>query len=50
MDLMTCPGCDESFTPEERIAVTPLGIIETRHFTDPLGRLFCCDDCFEMNG
>ena len=50
MDLVICPGCGESFTPEERIAFTEWGVAETKHFTDPLGRLFCCAECFEANG
>ena len=50
MDLVTCPGCGESFTPEERKVETIWGTAETQHFTDPMDRLFCCDDCFTANG
>lgn len=50
MELTLCPGCLESFTPAIQTAVTPYGIAQTEHFTDPIGRLFCCEDCFIANG
>lgn len=50
MDLTICPGCLESFTPAIQTALTQWGKVETEHFIDPEGRLFCCAECFEANG
>lgn len=50
MDLVTCPGCGETFTPEERMVEWEGREAKMEHFTDPLNRLFCCDDCFIVNG
>ena len=50
MNLAICPGCGESFTPEERLVTYEGREVKMEHFHSPDGRLFCCDDCFIVNG
>lgn len=50
MNLVICPGCGESFTPEERLVTYGGKDAKMEHFIDPLNRLFCCDECFIING